>query len=85
MGDSAVPFETSIYAYTTRPQQTISLDFGIYLLHNINAISTLVAKIEPPANENDIEKWTCGGFDATKAEQYRTLLHQRIHEDMGSQ
>eukprot|EP00644_Phytophthora_capsici_P019376 jgi/Phyca11/132488/e_gw1.173.15.1 len=85
MGDSAVPFEASTYAYTTRPQQTNSLDCGIYLLHYIDTISTLVAKTEPPSIENDIEKWTRGGFNATKSEQYRALLHQRIHEDMGSQ
>ncbi|OWZ03538.1 hypothetical protein PHMEG_00024718 [Phytophthora megakarya] len=81
-GDPNATLEATTSEFKTKLQQTNFIGCGVYLLYYMGRISTLIASCQPTSIEDDLATWTHSGFNATKTEQYRALLHQRLHEDM---
>ncbi|KAJ8576335.1 hypothetical protein ON010_g2880 [Phytophthora cinnamomi] len=83
INDTSSPvFEWSTYAYKTKPQQSNCLDCGIYMLFYMDVIASMISRFEPTSITDEIEKWTRGGLNTTKAENFRALLHKKILDDM---
>ncbi|KAF4147845.1 Ulp1 protease family C-terminal catalytic domain-containing protein [Phytophthora infestans] len=76
--DTATTFEWSTYVQATKPQQSNSADCGLYVLHYMNTISTLIVAEKPSSIEDLIAGWTTGRFNATKVSVYRTQLYRAL-------
>ncbi|EEY53860.1 uncharacterized protein PITG_07481 [Phytophthora infestans T30-4] len=77
---SAYAFDVLNFTYVqaTKPQQSNSADCGLYVLHYMNTISTLIVAEKPSSIEDLIAGWTTGRFNATKVSVYRTQLYRAL-------
>ncbi|EGZ06336.1 hypothetical protein PHYSODRAFT_410593, partial [Phytophthora sojae] len=71
-------FEWKTFVFNTKPQQSNSVDCGLYLLHYMDVISKHVAAAEPQSIEDKLGEWISTDFNATKAASYRSKLHSRV-------
>ncbi|POM58752.1 Hypothetical protein PHPALM_36559 [Phytophthora palmivora] len=49
----------SVSECKTKPQQTSCLDCGIYVVHYMDNISVVIAKLKPSPIAGNIATWTC--------------------------
>ncbi|KAE9060852.1 hypothetical protein PF007_g30458 [Phytophthora fragariae] len=72
------PFQWSTFIHNMKPQQSNTLDCGVYALYYMDFISKKISVEKPDSVQQNMALWATGGLNVTKAGVYRSQLYNRI-------